>query len=94
MKGTYKHGFYWGGIDEGIVDTAPFGPMVPNNVKKLVEVFKKAIKEGYFDPFEGPIYDQEGKLRVKEGERLSDEVLLSMDRFVDNVERAIPKGDE
>ena len=94
MKGTYKHGFYWGGMDEGIVDIAPFGPMVPDNVKKLVKVFKKAIKEGYFDPFEGPIYDQEGKLRVKEGEKLSDEALLSMDWFVDNVKGTIPKGGE
>jgi len=81
-------------MDEGIVDIAPFGPMVPDNVKKLVEVFKKAIKEGFFDPFEGPIYDQEGKLRVKEGEKLSDEALLSMDWFVDNVEGTIPKGGE
>ena len=81
-------------MDEGIVDIAPFGPMVPDNVKKLVEVFKKAVKEGFFDPFEGPIYDQEGKLRVKEGEKLSDEALLSMDWFVDNVEGTIPKGGE
>ena len=92
LDGTYKHGNYWWGMKEGIVDIAPFGPMVPDNVKKIVNVFKEAIIDGTFDPFEGPIYDQEGKLRVKAGEKLSDEALLSMDWFVDNVEGTIPKG--
>ena len=44
-----------------------------------------------FDPFTGPIYDQEGKLRVKPGERLGHDALWTMDWFVDNVVGTIPK---
>ena len=93
MEGTYKHGFYWGGMKDGVVDIAPINKeLVPENVIKIVEVFKRAIVNGYFDPFEGPIYDQDGKLRVKEGEKLSDDDLLGMYWFVDNVQGTIPKG--
>jgi len=91
IDGTYKHGNVWLGMKDGVVDLAPFGPMVPENVKTIVEVFKKAIIDDYFDPFQGPIYDQSGNLKVKPGEKLSDEELLSMNWFVDNVEGNIPK---
>ena len=78
-------------MKDGVVDLAPFGHMVPENVKTIVEVFKKAIIDGEFDPFQGPIYDQSGNLRVKTGSKLSDEELLSMNWFVDNVEGKIPE---
>lgn len=92
IDGTYKHGNFWLGMKEGIVDLAPFGPMVPENVKTIVNVFKKAIINGDFDPFQGPIYDQSGNLRVPKGQKLSDEELLSMNWFVDNVEGKIPES--
>ncbi len=95
MNGTWKHGFYWWGMDKGMVDIAPFGPAVPENVKTLVNAFKELIKQGIFDPFKTPvmeIYDQEGKLRAKPGKGLTDEDLLSMDWFLDNVQGTIPKG--
>ena len=44
-----------------------------------------------YDPFTGPIYDQDGKLRVKEGERASHAMLWSIDWFVDNVVGTIPR---
>ena len=91
IDGTYKHGNVWLGMKDGVVDLAPFGHMVPENVRTIVEVFKKAIIDGEFDPFQGPIYDQSGNLRVKTGSKLSDEKLLSMNWFVDNVEGKIPE---
>ncbi|RLF19493.1 MAG: BMP family ABC transporter substrate-binding protein, partial [Thermoprotei archaeon] len=45
-----------------------------------------------FDPFTGPIYDQQGNLRVPPGERLGHDALWTMDWFVDNVVGEIPKG--
>ena len=38
-----------------------------------------------FDPFTGPLYDQDGNLRVADGERLGHDDLWAMDWFVDNV---------
>ncbi|MCD6449212.1 MAG: BMP family ABC transporter substrate-binding protein [Thermotogaceae bacterium] len=91
MAGTYKAGFYWGGMDEDIVKISMTNN-VPDKVKAVVGAFEKLIKEGKFDPFTGPIYNQKGELMVKEGERMSDEELLSMDWFVDNIVGSIPKA--
>ncbi len=43
-----------------------------------------------FDPFTGPIYDQNGALRVKPGERLGHDALWTIDWFVDNIVGEIP----
>ncbi len=92
MEGIYEGGgFYWGGMEEGIVKIS-MTDNVPETVKAVVKTFEKLIVEGKFDPFTGPIYDQEGKIRVKAGQRLSDDALLSMDWFVDNIVGEIPKA--
>jgi len=43
-----------------------------------------------FDPFEGPIYDQEGNLRIPAGVRASHDELWLMDWFVEGVVGEIP----
>ncbi|AKI97428.1 BMP family ABC transporter substrate-binding protein [Kosmotoga pacifica] len=90
MSGTWKSEQYWGGMADGIVDI-DISDLVPDTVKKLVSVFKDAIIEGKFHPFSGPIYDQDGNLRIPAGDVASDEELLSMDWFVDNVVGTVPK---
>ena len=55
-------------------------------VEEYVEEENKRLVYGSFDVFYGPIYDNAGKLRVDEGENLSDIVLLTeFDWFVDGV---------
>jgi len=44
-----------------------------------------------FDPFTGPIMDNKGELRIKEGATASKDDLLSMMYYVDNVVGDIPK---
>ncbi len=90
--GTWKPTAYWGGMNEGIVDLAPLGPMVPDNVKELVKKREDAIKAGTFKVFTGPIYDQDGNLKVKEGEELPDGDKLQLQWFVKGVVGTIPKG--
>ncbi|AKI97373.1 BMP family ABC transporter substrate-binding protein [Kosmotoga pacifica] len=90
MAGTWKSEQYWGGMADGVVDI-DISDLVPDTVKKLVSVFKDAIIEGKFHPFSGPIYDQDGNLRIPAGDVASDGELLSMDWFVDNVVGTIPK---
>jgi basic membrane protein A len=36
--------------------------------------------------FEGPIYDQEGNLKVEEGQQMTDEEMLNMMWFVEGIE--------
>jgi basic membrane protein A len=91
MNGTWKAESYVGNLADGMVDIAPFGKNVPQDVRDLVEQKKKEIIEGTFHIFDGPLYDQDGNLRAGEGERLSDEDIFSMDWFVKGVNGAIPK---
>ncbi|MFP4072044.1 MAG: BMP family ABC transporter substrate-binding protein, partial [Desulfovibrionales bacterium] len=80
-----ESGDYWGGMKEGIVDLAPFGPMVPQDVQEKVAAAKQAIIDGSEKIFAGPLKDQTGAVRLPEGEVLSDEQLLGMDWFVEGV---------
>jgi len=91
-NGTWKPDQYWGPMSDGIVDLAPFGPMVPEEIKQLVAAEKEKILKGEWDVFTGPIKDQNGNLRVPEGQRLSDKEMLEMSWFVEGVEGTIPKS--
>ncbi len=92
LNGTWKSHQYWGGMKDGVVDLAPLSPKVPDDVKKLVEQEKQRILSGEWDVFCGPIKDQDGNVRVPEGECMSDGDMLSMDWFVEGVVGTIPTG--
>lgn len=89
LGGTYKSEAYWGGFHENIVDIAPLTANAPEESKALVEEMKQKIKEQKFHVFSGPIYDQNGELKVKEGETMTDEELLNFNWFVKGVEGKI-----
>ena len=90
-NGTWKTSSYWEGMKSGVVDLAPFGPMVPEDVKKLVEKEKKNIIDGKYEIFAGPIKDQQGKERLAKGEKLTDRELLEMNWFIDGVVGKVSK---
>ncbi len=83
--GTWKSGSYWPGIETGIVDLSPFGPMVPKDVQDKVLARKKEIVEGKYVVFHGPVTDQDGRIRIAEGKAPADKELLEMDWFVKGV---------
>lgn len=85
LAGTWKSGSYWPGMADGIVDIAPFGPMVPQSVQDKVNAKKAAIIDGSYKVFTGPVFDQSGKQRIPADATASDEVLLGMDWFVKGV---------
>lgn len=87
---TWKNDQYWGPIADGVVDIAPINALVPEDVKKLVEDKKKAMIDGSFDIFAGPIKDQSGADKVKEGQKMTDEEVLGMNWFVEGVDGTIP----
>lgn len=89
IEGTWKSDQYWGPMSDGITDLAPFGDMVPAEVKQLVEDKKQAIIKGEFDVFQGPIKDQSGAEKVPAGGALTDEEMLSLDWFVEGVEGSL-----
>lgn len=92
LAGNYKSESYWKGLDDGIVDLAPLSDLVPENVKTVVGIFKTAILNKAFNIFQGTIKDQKGVVKAKLGEIVSDDELLSMNWFVDNVVGVIPQS--
>lgn len=84
-QGTWKSSSIWYGMKEGIVDLAPFGPMVPENVRQQVLAKKQEIIAGTANPFAGPIKDQAGEIRAPAGKAPTDEELLNMKYFVEGV---------
>jgi basic membrane protein A len=87
--GTWKNTPYWGGLKEGVVDLAPFGPMVPEDVKTLVQEKRKLMEDDKLDWCSGPMNDRDGKVRIKEGETMSYDDQMKMNWFVEGVEGEI-----
>lgn len=85
MNGTWKTNFYYGTIKDGFTDIAPFGPKVSAKTKAAIRAKRKALIDGTFYEFEGPLYDQKGKLRVPKGKRLTVKDLYAMDWLVRGV---------
>jgi basic membrane protein A len=91
MDGTWKSEAYWGAMSTGIVNLAPFGKNVPQDVKDLVDAKQKEIIAGTFEVFTGPITDQSGKIHGEAGKPLTDEEVLSTNWFVKGIKGDIPK---
>ena len=54
-------------------------------LRKAMEEYEK-MKNGTFDVFYGPVYDNEGNLRIAEGESMTDNAMLSdFDWYVEGV---------
>ncbi len=91
LDGSWAPQDLWGGIKDGMVELAPFGPAVPAEVRSLVEAKKAEIAAGTLHPFQGPVRDQSGALRVAEGSTLSDPDMLGFDWYVEGVLGKLPK---
>jgi len=88
LAGTWKPTDTWDGFKEGTVVIAPYNDAVPADVRALGNAIEAGYKDGTYNIFTGPIYDMDGKLRVKAGEVMSDGDLAVIDWFVKGVETA------
>jgi basic membrane protein A and related proteins len=70
INGTWKPGFYYGTIKDGFTSLAPYGPKVSAKTKKQIAAKRAALVSGKFHVFQGPLYDQKGKLMVPKGKYL------------------------
>lgn len=91
MDGSWKSQDSWSGIKTGMVEMAPYGDAVPEDVRELADKVKASIVDGSFHPFQGPIKNQKGEIVVKEGETISDADLSKLDWYVEGVDGTIPK---
>jgi basic membrane protein A len=91
MGGTWKTGSYWGNFNDKFIALAPYGAGVSAKTKGAIAAKMAAIKKGSFYEFQGPLYDQSGKLRVPKGKKLSLGDILAMNWLVKGVVGS-PKG--
>lgn len=91
LDGSWKPKETQGGVADGMVQLAPLLAAIPAPVVAAFEAKKSAIAGGSFTPFQGPIKDQSGAIRVAAGEAVAAAGLLSMNWYVDGVDGALPK---
>jgi basic membrane protein A len=89
LNGTWESTDVWGGLDTGILKMAPYTNM-PDDVKAMAEATEKAIHDGTYQVFTGPITKQDGTLAVKEGEVLPDPAILGMNWYIQGIDEKAP----
>lgn len=94
LEDNWKSEEYYGNMSDGLVKLAPLGKSVDEETTKLIEEKKQEIVDGDFEPYSGPVKDQNGKIRIPEGEVASLEHLLSMDYLVEGVIGELPENPE
>ncbi len=82
---------------EGAIYFTPLNPVIPEEWQLEIKRRYEEMKELLFEPFsvEGnlgePIRDQDGEVRIKEGERADHDMLWNMDWLVEYIEEPLPR---
>ncbi|RJK98508.1 BMP family ABC transporter substrate-binding protein [Paracoccus aestuarii] len=91
LDGTWESGSSWAGIGEGEVVIGEITEAVPAEVREEAEALRDAIGAGEYHPFTGPLNKADGSVWLAEGEVATDEMLQSMDFFVEGITAQIPQ---
>lgn len=88
--GSYSGGSSWDGIETGLVGLGSIAADVSDDVKAQIEDLSAQMADGTWDPFTGPINDQDGNEIIAAGEVPPDFAaeglsLLGMGVFVEGV---------
>lgn len=86
LQGKFDGRHYWEGVETGIVSLAPLTENVKSGSEEAVRIKMEQLRSGTFDVFYGPIYDNQGNIRVLEGESMTDSAMLNeFDWYVEGV---------
>lgn len=91
MEGSFKGTAFWGGMADNAVSVESWSDDLNETQRAALDARVADISAGTFHPFTGPVTDQEGTVRVAEGDTLSDPDLLSINWLVSGVESSLPK---
>jgi simple sugar transport system substrate-binding protein len=92
LDSSWKVETNWWGIKEGAVDLVNISDVVPADVQALVEEKKKAIANGSFRIWKGPMLSSEDKEVLSTGAFGDDKFIRSIMFFVKGVEGKVPTG--
>ena len=84
---------YWWGMSADVIEVF-CSHTLPIGTARLVELLKKTIESGDFNPFSGVLYSQNGMVQKDPDKLLSPEEIIRMDWLADNVVGHIPTIDE
>jgi basic membrane protein A and related proteins len=91
LEGKWKPEDTRWGLKEKMVVMSPLNAVIPPDAAKVYEDKKKAITDGTFVPFQGPIKDQSGAEKVAAGAKLPMDQVMSINWYVQGIEGSIPK---
>jgi len=89
INGNWTTGDYFGHMNEGAVQMAPFTNM-PTDVQAKAQEIKDAISAGKYFAFTGPLKDNTGKIQLKAGEIADDVHLNTMMYYVEGIDAKVP----
>lgn len=86
LQGKYVSRHFWEGIESDMIALSPLTDNVAEGTAKIVEEEKKLLESMTTDVFYGPIKDQNGVIRIEEGESMTDYAMLNeFDWYVEGV---------
>jgi basic membrane protein A and related proteins len=83
IAGTFKPAMVREGLGQ-MMAIAPFGAAVPADIRQLVTASGDRVEKG-FNPFTGPVTDNTGVVRIKDGESWGGDKMGNFDWYVEGV---------
>lgn len=90
LDGTWTSRAYWEGLAANMTYLDDLTALCAEGTQEKVDAARDSIIDGSFDPFTGPLYDQNGELKVEEGVKMTDDEIWNMNWFVQGVVGSIP----
>ncbi len=91
MDGTWESKPMVEGMKEGAIVIPGFNKSIPADVVTHAKELIEGIKDGSVYPFNGPLKDQEGTVRVPAGSAMTFADLEKMDWYVEGIDAKLPK---
>lgn len=92
-KGKNESINYWWGMSSEMIDVI-CSNRLPSGTVRLIELLKKNICSGDFNPFSGVIHTQDGLVHNVMPDGITTEEIVTMDWLVDNIIGSIPTMDD
>lgn len=86
LQGKFTGVNFWESSDTGIINIAPLSEKADGRIVDKIKTEMDKLNSGVFDVFYGPVYDNTGKLRIAQGESMTDNAMLNeFDWYVEGV---------
>lgn len=93
QKGKNESINYWWGMSSGMIEVI-CSTHLPSGTVRLIELLKKSICSGDFNPFSGTINSQDGPVQSDMPGSITTEEIITMDWLADNIIGSIPTMDD